>query len=450
MTQITEVSVKNLLRISLPMMIAFMSNYAMLFVNRIMLADYSLAAMNGVATAGLVAATFQFGAASIAAISEVFVGQYNGSRNYQKIGEAVWQMIWFSLASQLIFFLIAFYFSDSLIPVSLHEYGLTFFKVSLYFGCLQALFSALSGFYVGQGKPTFVTIAAVIGNLVNLGLNPILIFGWKIIPSLGALGSAIATVIALWVQFLILFVLFLKKSNRQTFGTNRYRLNLELILNCLRIGTPAAVGHMLEIAAWSAISHIMAALGSDYITINNLCNTFFLTFCFFTEGLHKGVIAIASNLIGANDLKKINALWTNGVLIHLSVLAGFFIIFFIYPDRLSSLFSIPAQSPLAHSVAIAMRFLWLFFLFDGLIWVISGVLVSAGDTKFIMVANTVSAWFFAVLPLKVITSLTSVDAGHVWGILMVYAFINCCAFYHRYRSQKWLKLHLEKKVECST
>ncbi|MBW8309911.1 MAG: MATE family efflux transporter [Candidatus Paracaedibacteraceae bacterium] len=443
MTAITDTSLKNLLRISFPMMMTFMSGHGMLFVNRLLLADYSLEAMNGMATAGMIAAIFQFGVASVASIAEVFVGQNNGLKHYNKMGESVWQMIWFALATQILFVMIAYGFSDLLIPQALHEHGLIFFKIIMYFGCLQGVFTALSGFYVGQGKTLIVTVAAVIGNLVNLVLNYFLIFGWgEKIPPLGTIGSAIATVAASGVQSLILLIVFLKPSNRLTFGTRRYHLNFKLMKECLRIGTPAAIGHMLEIVAWSIIAHILAAVGNDFITIQNLCSSFFLLFSFFSEGLQKGMIAITSNLIGAQKIKEIGSLLRNGMAIHFAVMALLIIPLFIYPHSLSALFSIPATSSLGQEFQLAMRLLWIFFLFDGLVWVTSGILVSAGDTKFIMVVNAITAWLFAVLPVKLITSYTNLSAGKVWGIVTVYAFFNFCFFYQRYRSQKWLKLRL--------
>lgn len=443
MTEVTNTSIKNLVRISFPMMMAFMSTHVMLFVNRIVLADYSLEVMNGVATAGMIAAVFQFGIASITSIAEVFVGQNNGLGHYKKMGEPVWQMIWFALATQVIFLVIGKFFSEYLIPASLHKHGLAFFKIIVYFGCLQGLFAALSGFYVGQGKTLMVTVAAVAGNIVNVALNYVLIFGLSdIIPALGAFGSAIATVIALFIQFLILFVLFISKTNRLKYGTNNYQLNIPLMVECLRVGTPAAIGHMLEITAWSAIAHILAALGSDFLTIQNLCSSFFLLFSFFTEGLQKGMIAIASNLIGSHQIKKVNLVLKNGMIIHFGIMILLIIPLFVYPNILSNLFSISAQSQLGQEFHLAMQLLWAFFLFDGLVWLTSGILISAGDTKFIMVVNAITAWLFAVLPVKLVTSYTDISAGKVWGIVTVYAFFNFCLFYYRYRSQKWLKLQL--------
>lgn len=444
MSVLNDTSIRSLIRISLPMMMAFMSTHVMLFVNRVMLSEYSLDAMNGVATAGMIAAIFQFGVASITSIAEVYVGQFNGLKQYDKLGKPVWQMMWFALSSQVVFIGIAFFLSEILIPESLHEYGVPFFEIIMYFGCLQALFTALSSFYVGQGKTIFVTIAAVIGNLLNVILNYFFIFGSEALSfeGMGAVGSAYATVIASVVQVLVLFVLFLFPENRKQFGTANLSLDLSMVWGCLKVGTPAATGHMLEIGAWSVIAHILARLGGDYITIQNLCSTFFLLFSFFTEGLQKGIIAISSNLIGSHQVDRIKRVLANGVKVHFGVMILLIIPFVISPQTLARPFMIPENSDLALYFSQAMQLLWLFFLFDGLVWVTSGVLVSAGDTKFIMVVNACTAWFFAVIPIKLVTLYFDVSPGRVWGIVVCYAAVNLLLFYRRYQSQKWLKLDL--------
>lgn len=42
---------------------------------------------------------------TLAAMAEVFVAQYNGSKQYGKLGEPVWQMIWLSGFSLIFLFL---------------------------------------------------------------------------------------------------------------------------------------------------------------------------------------------------------------------------------------------------------------------------------------------------------------------------------------------------------
>ena len=58
-----------------------------------------------------------------------------------------------------------------------------------------ALFHVSAAFLEALHRPLTGTIAIVIGNLLNLGLNVLLVFGAGPIPALGAVGCALATVI---------------------------------------------------------------------------------------------------------------------------------------------------------------------------------------------------------------------------------------------------------------
>ncbi len=106
--------------LSFPLMLSFLSNYLMLFFDRLIIANYSLEAMNAITASSLFCMIFQYGAIGIASIAEVFVGQYNGSKQYSKVAMPVWQMIWFSLMCFPIFFLLAKFGG----PIFLHYLGL--------------------------------------------------------------------------------------------------------------------------------------------------------------------------------------------------------------------------------------------------------------------------------------------------------------------------------------
>ena len=81
----------------------------MIFTDRLFLARYSLDALNAVANAGTLAWALMGGVGMITAMSEVFVAQLNGAKLYGRIGVPVWQMIWLSLMSYVIFAPLAFF-----------------------------------------------------------------------------------------------------------------------------------------------------------------------------------------------------------------------------------------------------------------------------------------------------------------------------------------------------
>ena len=150
MSGLTHPSVPNLLRIAVPMMAMALSTNLMYFCDRFFLAQYSLESMNAVAATSLLCATFQFVAIGIAAIAEVFVGQYNGAGSLHKIGNAVWQMLWFSALAQLFFIPMAFLGEQVVIADEVRIHGLGYYKITMFFGGLPAASAALAAFFCRQ------------------------------------------------------------------------------------------------------------------------------------------------------------------------------------------------------------------------------------------------------------------------------------------------------------
>src|SRR5687767_7282451 len=103
LTHYKEGSVKELWAISFPLILSMLSINVMIFIDRLILAKYDTRAMNAAVVAGLIFSIFQYGMMGIAGVSEVFVGQFNGAQKLRRIGEPIWQMIWFALLTIFIF-----------------------------------------------------------------------------------------------------------------------------------------------------------------------------------------------------------------------------------------------------------------------------------------------------------------------------------------------------------
>lgn len=448
LTKYAPASLMELLSLSIPMMLSVLSQNLMVLTDRLILANYSITAMNSVAAASIVSFAFIIIGISIAGISEVFVGQYNGSKQYDKAAIPVWQMIWFGLGLSILFVPVAMFSSEYLIPKTLQQEGLAYFKILMYFASIMPITSAISGFFVGIGRTKIITMAVLISNLINLILAIMLVFGIDgVIPSLGTTGAAIATLIAELIQFIILLAIFLNKKNRQKYKTFNFKFNKSIFLNCFKYGYPAAIGHATEMAAWSTLFHIAATASTLHVTILTMGQNIFLLFVFMTEGMQKGVTSVASNLIGARMLNLITKLLISSLKMHFTIVAMLAIPLIFYPEYVIQLFDLDhnirnVEPGFVMAATSAFRFVWIYFIFDGLVWVIAGILTSAGDTKFIMITNTLCSWVLGVVPFYIFMSTIGVNSKYIWANNCLYAIVNLALFIIRLKSGKWKKLIL--------
>lgn len=444
LTKHPEGSLRELFTIAIPLMLSSFSAMSMIFVDRLILARYSLAAMNAAVAAGLVGVVFIFATTGIASIAEVFVGRYNGAKKFHRVGEPVWQMIWFSLLAMLLFLPLGLFGGKLLLsPLHFEDYGLPYFQWLMFFGCMYPLLAALSSFYVGLGKVKLVMISAIGSNILNAVLDILLIFGVKgIIPEMGTKGAAIATGIAQVVQVLVLFCIFMNAKHREGYGTGHCRFNWNMFLHCVKIGYPNAIGHMIEFAAWAFLVRLMAMAGEIYLTVFTVGQSFLILFSFGTEGLQKGVITIAANFIGAGKWKMLSKLFLSAIKFLVIILAMLSIPFIVFPDEIVKAFISEDLGPntrdhLLSLTRVTCLGVWLYFLFDGLTWTLAGILTAGADTLFIMVMNAVAAWLFAIIPIYFVILVGHGSPASSWMLMNVYASLNAICFFLRYRSQRW-------------
>ena len=205
LTRFASGSLFEIVVLAFPLMMSALSVELMLGMNRVIMARHCLDAFNAAASVDLFCFTFQFALMGITTIAEVFSGQYFGAREDTKVPIAVWQMIWLSLASVVFLVPLAFTMGPFLIPSHLLGHGIPYFRLLMSTCFILPLITAISSFFVVQGKTRVLFAAASSASLLNFLLANAFILGVPgVIRPLGAMGGALATAIAQAYQFLFL------------------------------------------------------------------------------------------------------------------------------------------------------------------------------------------------------------------------------------------------------
>ena len=439
-------SVRELWALSYPMVLAFLSGNLMLFVDRLFLANYAIDAMNAAVASGMVAIVFQYGAATIASISVVFVGQFNGAREYKKVGSPAWQMLWFSAAMQIIFMCIGLWAGPYLLPQYHYEsYGLPYFQWMFYFGAATPAIAALIGFFIGIGKTTYVMIISIIGNFINILFDIILIFGVKgVLEPMGTKGAAIGTGISLIIQLILFLSIFLSHKYRQKYGTAIWRFDLGLFLRCAKIGVPSALGHMIEWGAWAVSLRLMAEVGDIYLTVATVGLSIYMLVIFGFEGVQKAVTTIASNCIGAENYDGVWVAWRSGIKLLLISAVPLGIVMLGYPQPIISEF-LSKENSAADLILLTtiLRYttvgVFIYYILDGFTWICVGVLTAAQDTWYVMWINAFTACFCALAPVYIFMVHLQISPIWYFFLISIYGACNATAFYIRLSIAPWEK-----------
>ncbi|MEQ9116180.1 MAG: MATE family efflux transporter [Rickettsiales bacterium] len=449
LTKYPEGGVRELLHLSIPMILSALSSNFMIFIDRAMLAHYSLDAMNAVGASSTTFLVFSLTFLSITSIAEVFVGQLNGRKAYSKVSVPVWQMIWLSLFSALVFIGVSLFGANYIIPQKLHHYGVPYFKIMMNFGFLAPLIAAVSSFFIGTGKAKIITCVVLFGNIINLVLDYLLIFGiGDYLYPMGSIGAAYATVASQVIQALLLFLVFFNSANRQKYKTLNWKFNKHYFKQCFKIGFPGAISHASEIASWATLYYFATLAGNFYLTSLSIGQNVFVLFMFTIDGLEKGIISISSNLIGSKKYSLIHKMLDSSFKVYLVVMALLSVPLLIFPELVINLFDVSDfkginKSQLITYLTYTLMFVWLYFLIDSLVWIYAGVLTAAGDTKIIMVANSTCSWLFGTIPFYfLVNKFNLLSPSYTFGILCAYATINLAIIYYRFKSSVWKQIKI--------
>lgn len=453
LTRYPEGSIRELWSISMPLMISMLASLFMIFTDRIFLAHYSLASLNAAVTAGTLAWALMVGVGMLTAMSEIFVAQYNGAKQYHRLGIPVWQMIWVSLFSIALFIPLGIWGAPLFFQNNLYaELEVEMFRWLMFFGPSYALMTTLSGFFIGRGKTKMLVFLAIGANMINIALDWALIFGVPgIVPELGIRGAAIATCFGYIFEAGVLSFVFLRKHNRENFGTGNYKIDWAEMKKCCRVGFPQGIFCSLEVFGWAIFYWLMTRLGEVHITVSSICQSFTILLSFFYDGLSRGAAAVAGNLIGAGKKEVVGKVLRSGVclLVLFNLIVGVFLV--LDPDDTVRLLFLEQGSAAAIDPAFqgalktCLIFSFFYLLFEGIRWLLSGLLVAAGDTLFLFIAGSLSVWFLLLGPVYLIVVRSHLSVEYAWGLAAIYSALLFGLYWLRFNWGKWKTIELVKE-----
>lgn len=434
-----QASFRELLFLSIPLILGLFSASFMGFCDRLFLARYSLSAWEGCVTASNLVMLFQHPIMRIVIMTQVFVGLYYGSKKLNQIGPAVWQMIWLCLFSVAITlpistFVATFFFEGT----SVQAQASLYFSTMMFANFLFPMGTALSVFFIGQGRMSIIFLTTLISHSLNVVLDYFFIFGFKgIIPSMGVFGAAMATGIAQLVYCAILMGAFLRKKERETFNTGDYTFRWDAFWTQFRAGFPRAIGRLIILSAWVSITRLMTLKGGDYLMVLSIGSTLILLFTFINDGMLQGMVTIASNIIGQKKYAKLWKLVRSGLLLLSITTAILAIPHLILSDfTLSFFFSEPLSPRTLIILKRSCVWLWLFFFCYGFNIIGLSLVAAARDMTFYLFAIPF-VWLTSYVPVYFAMEKWNWSPDRLWLIMAMDSLLFGLLFIFRSSKEKW-------------
>ena len=421
------------------------NNAVMQFVDRTYLAHSSLNALEAVLPAGMLMWIFAGFFQSVVGYSSVLVGQYYGAGMREKCRETYHVAMAFAVVFGIL--------SLPLVPFGNWILTLTasserlladeksYFSVLMLGAFAVYVQMAAASYFTGQGRTRIVFWVNLIGNVLNVALDPVLIFGWFGCPRLGIAGAAYATVFSMVVQCVVLVAAVWRAPDAATRIDPSDRSS---VFTLLRVGVPSGLYTILNTLSFTVFVFVTGGVGSLELAVSNACFT--VNYLLFApmEGFSIGASTLVAQAIGrgdpegaVRDARRTLALGVGFVaLLSLAVLAFAHPILDLFASKAG------ASSAAFHTLGVTLLLLMAAWqLFDAADVILSGALKGVGDTKFVM-GWMLFCGFILWLPLVFLIRHVHNTMPALWSTMVVYVLVICIGSFVRWHRGAWRKIRV--------
>ncbi len=450
-------SYRDVLRVSLPLVISMTTTVVMTFTDRVFLASYSIDAIAAALPAGITAFVFLSFFADTAGYSNVIIAQYTGAVALPRVSRALWQAIYFSLIAWLIMIGISFVGGPlfRLIghPAEVQELEVIYFRVLCLGSGIHIVGMSFSSFFTGRGVTRPVMIIYIIAMFLNVPLDYALINGIWIFPELGILGAAIATVFSWTTATVLLGIFVFTRENNQVFKVFKNRnFDADLFQRLLRYGVPSSLQFSLDVFAFLFFVIMVGRIGKIELVVTNIAISLDSVSFRPLLGFVLGTSTLVGQALGRNRPDEAVAAARATMVIVASYISVLVLLYVFLPQPLLELFRPRDFSPEDFAAikgigVVVLRFVAAYLLFDGLYMISTAVLKGAGDTKFIMWSIGLLSFFGMVMPLYIGIEVFGMGLYYAWGCTVFFICQVAVLTFWRFSQGKWKDMRVIEQHE---
>jgi MATE family multidrug resistance protein len=446
---------REVLTISIPLMLSTGAWSVQHFVDRMFLTWYSPEAIAAAMPAGILNFTVMSLFIGTATYVSTFVAQYFGSGQIDKIGPSLWQGMYVSVIAGIVHL--------ALIPLAGHIFS--FFgheelvqkNEIIYFQilCLGAMplvaSSALGGFFSGRGETWPIMWVNVSATVINLVMDYALIFGRWGFPSLGMEGAGIATVISACFSFISYLFLIMRPSYNRLYNTLKgWKMDASLFMRLMKFGLPSGIQFFLDITGITIFILLIGRLGTINLAASNIA--FNINTLAFMPMIGTGIAisVMVGQYLGKGQPDLAETSTYSGfhlTTVYMGIIA---LLYVTVPNIFLEPFAAQADAARFDTIrdiaVILLRFVAFYSLFDTMNIIFASAIKGAGDTRFVMYMITIISSLIMVIPSYITIIVLDMGLYVGWSFATFYIITLGFIFLFRFRGGKWKSMLVIEEI----
>ncbi|MEG0857649.1 MAG: MATE family efflux transporter [Terrisporobacter sp.] len=406
---------KLLITMSLPMIVSMLVQALYNVVDSIFVSQISENALSAVSLAFPVQNLMISVGVGTGVGINALLSRYLGEKKYEEANKTANNGIFLAVISYILFLIVGLLFSKAFFQwqtsnTEIVEGG--YYYLIICTTCSFGLFGQLvfEKLMQSTGKTFYSMIIQLSGAIINIILDPILIFGLLGFPKLGIAGAAIATVTGQTTAMILAIYLNEKKNTEIKVKIKGFRPNITTIKEIYSVGVPSIVMSSISSVMTFGMNRILLVFSSTAIAVFGVY--FKLQSFIFMPifGINNGLVSIVSYNYGARNKERLMKTVKISILYAIGIMFAGLCIFQILPKELLGMFN--ASEELISIGVPSLRIISLSFLFAGYCIIVSSMFQALGNGVMSLIISVVRQ---LVILLPVAYSLSKLgNLNYVW------------------------------------
>ena len=407
---------KLMLNLAIPAVVAQLINMLYNIVDSIFVSRINEYALRAVSLAFPIQSLMIAVSVGTAVGINAFLSRTLGEKDFEKANTIAVNGIFIELASYVVFAFIGIFasrpfFASQTAIAQVREYGIVYLTICCTAGIgifMQVVFERL---LQSTGRAFHAMVTQGVGAVINLVLDPILIFGYFGMPAMGVAGAAVATVAGQIVAAVLAIVFNLKFNKDIRLSFRGFRPSGELIGNIYKVGVPSIIMQAIGSVMTYGMNLILEAFGAAQTVFGiyfKLQSFIFMPIF----GLNNGMVPIIAYNFGAGSRERVVKTMKSSIGYAVCIMLVGLAAMELFPAQLIGLFDEEATSELLVIGVPALRTICLSFCFAGYCIVVGSVFQALGNGVYSMIVS-IARQLCVLLPVAWLFSLSG-NVDLIW------------------------------------
>lgn len=386
---------KRILQLAWPVMVSSLLNTTFITIDLFWLGRLGKIEIAAVSIAGGIMGIIYPIAMTVSSGTLALIARFKGNKDPVGIENTIVNSLLLSFILSLLLFIFLFPFSTQIISLFKPEHML----ISYTSQYLRIMFIGLfflipyintNAIYYAIGDTKTAMFIGIVVNIVNIILDPILIFGLLWTRQMGIKGAALASIISNLIGLIISVIILINRKVISISLIRRTQITFQWIKRILKIGIPSSLQGITRPLTGTLLYRIIAVYGTSAIAGFGIGVNILGWMFIYLNGFASASSILVGQHIGSGQHKMAESTVWHSTNLGMRIQVLFSIIFFIFASHIIRLFN--SDPGVVRTGTSYLRFISPIILIVAANMMIRSAFQGSGDTKPPMISSLIANW----------------------------------------------------------